>query len=157
MKVLITAFLVTMSAFLYTDINEVRQAFKHANDTEENAEQFYELTKAFGVNEGTILSAYHGASLALKASKAKQRRDKIAYFKQGKQLIDAAILVKPNAIELRMIRLSVQSNAPKITRYHKNITADKKFITDHVDTINSVQLKTLVKGFMKDSKLFVIE
>ncbi len=136
-----------------TDIDKIRELYREASISKENTEQFYQLTKKSVVNKNPVYSAYYGAALTLKASFEKKRKNKIDLFKKGKTLIEAAIESNPNNLELRMIRLSIQSNAPKITAYNKNIKSDKEFITANVDTISSIKLKKYLKGFMSQSKV----
>ncbi len=137
-----------------TDIKEVRNQYRYAKESEGNAEKFYQLVLKMDHENNNILSAYYGCALTLKASFAKKRGDKISFFKQGKKLIDMAIAKDMNNIELRMIRLSVQVNAPKITRYFKNIDEDKAYITKNIDEIPSSHLREFIKGFVSQSKAF---
>jgi len=137
-----------------TDINEVRNLYRYAKDSQENTEKFYELVQKTDYANNNVLTAYYGCALTLKASLAKKRGDKIALFKQGKKLIEEAISNNPDNIELRMIRLSVQMNVPKITRYYKNIDEDKRYIIQNIDKVTSVELKEFIKGFMSQSKAF---
>ncbi|WP_299219026.1 hypothetical protein [uncultured Aquimarina sp.] len=136
------------------DIMEVRNSYKYAKDSKENTEKFHELTKNIDYKGNSVLSAYYGCALTLKASFSEKRGDKISFFKQGKKLIEEAIVSDPNNIELRMIRLSVQTSAPRITRYYKDIDTDKSFLTENIDKVPSPKLKKFIKGFMLTSKAF---
>ncbi|WP_027392739.1 hypothetical protein [Aquimarina latercula] len=136
------------------DITEVRNLYRHAKDTKENTDKFFETTQKINFENKPVLSAYHGCALTLKASYADRKLDKISFFRKGKKLIETAIEAEPNNIELRMIRLSVQTSAPKITRYYKDIDEDKDFLTNNVEKISSPKLKKFIKGFMSTSKAF---
>lgn len=136
------------------NITEVRNLYRHAKDTKENTDKFFETTQKTNYQNKPVLSAYHGCALTLKASYADKKMSKISFFRKGKKLIEAAIEAEPNNIELRMIRLSVQSSAPKITRYYKNIEDDKNFLTNNVEKISSPKLKEFIKGFMSTSQAF---
>lgn len=137
-----------------TDISEVRNLYRYAKDSKQNTEKFYEVVQKMNYEEDSILSAYYGCALTLRASYAERRGDKLSFFKKGKKLIEAAIASDPNNIELRMIRLSVQSSAPRITRYYKNIDTDKIFLVENINKVSSPKLKEFIKGFMSRSKAF---
>ncbi len=137
-----------------SDIHEIRNLYRNAKDSKANTEKFFEAAKKTDHNDNPVLSAYYGCALTLKASFSEKRGDKISYFREGKKLIQAAIESNPDNIELRMIRLSVQSSAPKITRYYKNIDEDKSFLKENIDKVSSPKLKEFIKGFMSTSRLF---
>ncbi len=132
-------------------IEDIRDSYKICNQSEENAERFYELTKKALNNEGAIYKGYHGAALALKASFAWNPFKKLSHFNKAKKMIDEAIVLEPTNIELRMIRLSIQSNAPKIAGYYKNIKEDKSVIINTIDTVVDKELQEYVQGFMDHS------
>ncbi|MBQ4821349.1 hypothetical protein [Aquimarina sp. MMG016] len=136
------------------DITEVRNSYRYAKKSAENTEKFYQIIQKTNYKTDNVLSAYYGCALTLKASFADKRGDKISFFKQGKKIIEAAITSEPDNIELRMIRLSVQTSAPRITRYYKNIESDKKFLQDNVNKVPSPKLKEFIKGFMSTSEAF---
>ncbi|MDH7446732.1 hypothetical protein [Aquimarina sp. 2201CG14-23] len=136
------------------DLTEVRNSYRYAKESKENTEKFYELTQKTDHQNNQLLSAYYGCALTLKASFSERRGEKISFFKQGRKRIENAIASDPNNIELRMIRLSVQTSAPRITRYYKNIDGDKKFIIENIDKVSSSNLKEFIKGFMSKSSAF---
>ncbi|MFD2561932.1 hypothetical protein [Aquimarina rubra] len=152
-------FLVVFIGLLFTnanvaDIAEVRELYRYAKDSKENTEKFLEITEKTNYQNDPVLSAYYGCALTLKASFSEKRGDKISFFKQGKKLIESSIETDPNNIELRMIRLSVQSNAPRIIRYYKEIDEDKNYLIKNIDKVTSLKLKEFIKGFMSTSKVF---
>ncbi len=135
-------------------IEEIRSSYKVCNESDENAEQFYELTKKALLNDGAIYDGYHGAALALKASFSWNPISKLSYFNKGRKMIDAAVDSEPDNIELRVIRLSIQSNTPKIVGYNKNIEEDKNFILNNIKKVKRDGLKEYVNGFITNSKVF---
>ncbi|WP_378175358.1 hypothetical protein [Aquimarina sp. SS2-1] len=136
------------------DLTTVRELYRFAKDSKENTEKFLQYIEKTDYQNDLVLKAYYGCALTLKASFSEKRGDKISLFKQGKKIIETAIEADPNNIELRMIRLSVQSNAPKITRYYRNIEEDKNYLLSHIDKVNSPKLKEFIKGFMSSSEVF---
>ncbi|WP_108808756.1 hypothetical protein [Aquimarina spinulae] len=154
MKVLLT--ILTFFFFVgdTVRIEDIRDAYKTCNESKEKAEQFYELTQKGLQNKGAIYQAYHGAALALKASFSWNPFSKISYFNKAKKMIDEAILSEPNNIELRMIRLSIQTNTPKIADYYKNLEEDKDYIFDNIDKVDDEELKLYVENFIAQSSIF---
>ncbi|MBW1297177.1 hypothetical protein [Aquimarina litoralis] len=148
----ITLFFVNISST--SDITEVRSLYRYAKDTKENTEKFYKVTQNTDYQGNPVLSAYYGCALTLKAAYADRTGQKISFFRKGKKLIEAAIEAEPDNIELRMIRLSVQTSAPRITRYYKNKDEDKSFLTDNIEKVSSAKLKKFIKGFMSTSEAF---
>jgi len=135
------------------DISEVRNLYRQASESEENTEKFHNIIQKTNYKEDPVLSAYYGCSLALKAGHSWSIFDKISFFKRGKKIIDEAVVSDPNNIEIRLIRLSVQSNVPKITGYYKNIEADKDFINKNIKYVTSMDLKELIEGFMYHTEM----
>lgn len=104
--------------------------------------------------ENTLLSGYKGAVLMLQAKHVKGIKNKKKLFKEGAALLEGAIEVEPNNIELRTLRLSVQENAPKILKYNKQIDEDKAFILATFKKIKSKPTCDFVKGFVRQSSNF---
>ena len=65
-------------------------------------------------------------------------------FNKGKNNIEQAVEMAPDNIEIRVIRWSVQHNAPRFLGYHQEIENDKQFINDNKHEIQSESLKQLL-------------
>ncbi len=135
-------------------VEEIRDSYKYCNASKEKADQFYTLTEKAMQNEDAVFKGYHGAALALKASFVWNPFTKLSYFNKGKKMIDEAIASDPGNIELRMIRLSIQSNAPKIAGYYKNIDEDKMFLIENVESSSPLELKKYIKGYISHAPIF---
>ncbi|WP_062055644.1 hypothetical protein [Aquimarina longa] len=135
-------------------IKDIRESYKTCNDSREKALQFFKLTHNSLQNKGAIYKGYHGAALALKASFSWNPYKKLSFFNKGRKMIDSAILSEPDNIELRMIRISIQSNAPKIVGYYKNIDEDRNLILSKIDTVNDKELKQYIDNFIAYSDVF---
>ncbi len=153
-KVISLVFLFFFNTGDAVSLNSIRDAYKVCNQSKENAEKFYEMTKKAAENGEAIYEGYHGAALALQASFGWNPFSKMSYFNRGKKLIDKAIQKEPDNIELRMIRLSIQSNTPKILGYNKNIEEDRDFISANVDKITGKDLKEYIEGYISHSEVF---
>lgn len=105
-------------------------------------------------SDQTILMAYKGALKTLQAKFAKKIRDKKEFFKEGVALIEKAIQTEPENVELRMIRMTVQENAPRIVGYNDKIDEDKNFILQNFATITSESIRTTIRNFANISENF---
>ena len=106
-------------------------------------------------NDKPEFIAYKGALLAMqsKYAKGKERKE---LFKKGASLLEAAVVANPNNIEIRVIRLSIQENVPKLLKYNANISEDKEFILKNYRQTPSKGLKSFVKGYVLQSEGFTV-
>lgn len=130
-------------------LENIRDAYVTASLSEEKSLIFYQQMETTTSNN-VVISAYTGASKMMYAKYAKKRTE---LLKEGKLLIENAIENQPNNIEIRLIRLSVQENLPKIVPYRKNIDEDKKFIIENIDK-QSIVIQKYVRNYIKISKIF---
>jgi hypothetical protein len=81
------------------------------------------------------------------------KNNRKALVKTGATSLESIIKSNPNNIELRLIRLSVQENIPKIVGYRGSIKDDKAFLINNYSKQNTT-LKSYVKKFAMQSKSF---
>jgi hypothetical protein len=134
-------------------ITEIRKFYATATSSETNAKEFVEKLSNVSKEDNKTLVAYKGASLAIVSKLEKKIVDKSKRFKEGASLIEYAIAIEPNNIEIHLIRLSVQENVPKIVNYRGNKKEDKKYLLDHYKE-QSGALKVYVGNFITQSKSF---
>lgn len=133
---------------------ELRVMYVDAATKEENAEQLFDKLSSVTEEDSAILNAYKGAAYTLKAKHEKGVKGKLSWFKQGKLLLENALLRDTTNIEIRCLRLGIQENTPRILGYKKNIEEDKNFIMIHYKEITNSALKEYIKGFVLHSKSF---
>lgn len=150
-KILFISFL-TLTVSLSVD--NVRELYKNAPKSKSNAEQFYTQLKNVKNSDNVVLVGYKAAAIALKSRFEKPIKIKKQLFLEAKTLLEKQIERKPNEIELRLIRLSIQENTPKILKYKQNIEEDKKFIYKNVKAITNVEKLNYIKAFVAQSKSF---
>lgn len=151
MKLTLTIFLSFLN-FVCQDLPSVREQYSEATKSQKNAEDFYNLV-ANASKDNKVMQAYKGAAIALKAKFAKDRKAKKALFIEGVKLLESAIKSEPNNVEIRLIRLSIQENTPKILNYKGNINEDKKLILANFGKQNQA-LKEHIQSFVKQSTVF---
>ena len=107
--------------------------------------------------DNTILVAYKGAVSALTAKYTKDNTERKELFKNGVLLLEFAVSQKPENIEIRCLRLSIQENSPKFLKYRSNIEEDKTFILNHYEKTKSKAVKEFVKSYILQSTGFNTE
>lgn len=139
--------------FVAPELSEVRKQYTNAIESKENAQKFYKLLEGVSKQDSKTLVAYKGASIALQAKFSPKKEDKKKQFIEGTQLLDYALKNESNNLEIRLIRLSIQENTPKIMKYKANIAEDKQFIVSNFSK-QSNSLKDFVRVYLKQSKVF---
>lgn len=134
-------------------ISEIRKLYALATSSESIAKEFVSKLADVTKDDNKTLVAYKGASLTIASRLEKKVSDKSKKFKEGSSLIEYAAANEPNNIEIRLIRLSVQENVPKIVNYRANKKEDAKFLLDHYNE-QSGALKQYVGNFIRQSKSF---
>jgi len=133
------------------ELSEIRKMYPEASKSETFAKEFAAKLATIALDEDPILVAYKGASITMVSKFAKNLNQKIKQFKEGVKWMESAANRNPNNIEIRLIRLSIQENVPRITNYRSNIAEDAKFLVEHYKE-QSGPLKEYLKSFMLQSK-----
>lgn len=147
-------FYILFSLFFLTtqELSDVREDYYSASKSKENAEKFYALLSKYN-KDNKVFLAYKGAATALKSKFTTERKQKRDLFIEGVSMVENAVKSEPNNAEIRLIRLSIQENTPKILKYKANIEEDKKILLNTFDK-QSQQLKEYIKIYTKQSKVF---
>lgn len=109
------------------ELEEVRSGFKLAIDNSSSAEALYDQLS--GTDKKTpVLYAYRGATRALMAKHSNNPYTKLEYVKEGSEILDQAVIANPNAMEIRYLRYTMESNVPNFLPYRKHVEQDKSRI-----------------------------
>ncbi|SRR5690606_3770302 len=136
------------------DLKEIRAQYPKAVENAEATNKLVGELANVNSSSKSVLLAYKGAILTLKAKFSKKKNEKKEFFKEGISLIESAVKTEPSNIEIRYIRMGVQENSPKFLGYHKNIEEDKKFILKNFGEVSSKELKDVIKDFVLKSENF---
>ena len=98
--------------------------FEQASVNENSAHKLLAILNAEPNLTPTLLG-YKGSTLAMEAKYTLNPYKKLKYFNEGKSLLEKAINNDPQNIELRYLRLAIQSTIPTFLNYTKNIDSDK--------------------------------
>lgn len=102
------------------------------------------MISKLSANTDALHVAYLGAFQAIWAKHIINPISKLSTFKKGKKNIEAAVKSKPDDLEIRFVRLSVQRNCPSFLGYSSKINEDKKIVQSNIRNIQSVVLKRMI-------------
>ncbi|MBK1895075.1 hypothetical protein [Chryseobacterium paridis] len=146
---LITAFLFF---FQSSDLEALRNSYAKANQSNANTQTFINVAEKQSASD-PITSGYKAAAQIMEAKVTTEKGKRKSFVKTGATSLENVIKSNPNNIELRLIRLSVQENIPKIVGYHSSLKDDKAFILSNYSKQNSA-LKSYIQKFAAQSKTF---
>lgn len=134
-----------------TDMNTIRQEYLEAIKSDTKADEL--LAKMSNASlDNPLLIAYKGATEALKAKHAFNPYTKLNYLKKSQQTLQKAIDMRPQDVEIRFLRFSIQHYLPGFLRADKELQADKAVIVKHITDQNLDRgLQQSVGKFMIDS------
>jgi hypothetical protein len=129
--------------------------YKLNTDSIACAKLYAKLSKQ--TSSDNLINGYKGAVSASMANHVKSPQEKIKLFSAGKQLIEQSIKTDSANVELRFLRLTIQTNCPKALGYYKQIKADRKYISDHFDSVKSATVKKRMSEYLLATKLLTEE
>ncbi|NML58591.1 hypothetical protein [Chryseobacterium cheonjiense] len=145
---LIFSFITAFVLFFQSSVESLRYSYAKANLSNANTEAFINTAeKASGSD--VAVQGYKAAAKIMGAKIAKHNRK--AMVKAGASDLESLIKNNPNNIELRVIRMSVQENIPKIVGYRGGLKDDKAFILNNYSK-QDASLKNYIKRFATQSK-----
>ncbi|GAA5099605.1 hypothetical protein GCM10023210_37220 [Chryseobacterium ginsengisoli] len=145
---LIFSFITAFILFFQSDLESLRNSYAKANSSNENTEAFINIAEKQSGSDA-VTTGYKAAAKIMEAKIAKSNRK--ALVKAGATDLEAIIKSNPNNAELRVIRMSVQENIPKIVGYRGSLKDDKAFLLNNYTKQNTA-LKNYIKRFAAQSK-----
>jgi hypothetical protein len=97
-------------------------------------------------------NAYEGALLMKKAGLVQIPSRKLHLFNAGRIKLETAILKDSSNVEYRFLRLSIQEHAPKIVKYHSDITKDRKYVEKYFNNL-PLTIQMVIIDYSKTSKI----
>lgn len=130
-------------------LNQIRKNYdRFVSDKELCRKTVSELEKT--KTSSATFVGYLGALQTIQANHVVSPISKLKTFNKGKKNIELAIKKEPDNIELRLIRLSVQKNAPAFLGYQSSIQEDLAFIRKNKSQVKSDVLKNNIEKILKD-------
>jgi len=131
-------------------LKEIRKNYYAAAQHEEEAETFFKILQGLEANQSPEIKGYIAMALFLKANYLNNPIKKWGSFKEGKELLEQTISIHPNNTELIFLRLTIQTNTPKVLGYNDDIENDIGYILKTIKTIKDQDLKTKIIAFLKE-------
>lgn len=125
--------------------------YKSAGD-KTAALKFSQVVAHIDQNSAPLLICYKGVAEMMQAKHGFNPFNKLARFNSGKMLIEQSIGKDPENLELRFLRLSIQSNLPAFLGYRSEIEVDKTKLITGVDQLKDIELKDKILSFLLASK-----
>jgi len=151
MKLILSIFTGLFLLFQTSDLEALRSSYSKANLSNEAAKNFIEAAAGKKSSSDPVIAGYKAAAEILQAKITTEKNKRKTFVKSGATDLESIIKTNPNNIELRLIRLSVQENIPKIVGYSKNLKEDKTFILSNYGKQNPA-LKSYIRKFAMQSK-----
>jgi hypothetical protein len=109
--------------------------------------------KSVTVDKDPVLYGYLGAAETIYAQYSYNPYSKLSLFGSGQKKIEAAIAKKPDSIELRYLRFTVQSGAPSFLGYNTKLTDDKTKILAEIKALaaSDADLHKRITAYLKQS------
>jgi hypothetical protein len=101
------------------------------------------------ISSNNLLLGYKGAVELGMARHDPNVFKKMSYFNEGKGNLEASIENDPNNIELRFLRLTIQTHLPTFLGYSGDKESDKKFVLDNLDAAPSQEFQTRARNFIE--------
>lgn len=133
-----------------TDMNTIRQEYIEAIKSDDKTDELLKKLSNMSLKE-PLLIAYKGATEALKAKHAFNPYTKLNYLKKSNESLQHAIQLRPQDVEIRFLRFSIQHYLPGFLRADKELQDDKAVIIEHL------QDQELDKGLRQSIGKFMIE
>ena len=133
-----------------SDIEIIRELYKSAYISESNCNNLGKKLNNIKNNKSVLIKGYEGCFYLIKCKFSKSYIEKIKYFTNGKTLLETAIKLDPESVELKFLRYSIQKNLPKFLFYN-NIEKDFNFVNKNIDSINDKK----TKQFILNSLIFI--
>ncbi|WP_162796231.1 hypothetical protein [Pedobacter namyangjuensis] len=103
-------------------------------------------------NSATIIG-YKGAGTMILANHVFSPISKLNKFNRGKKLLEQAVKQDPTNLELRYLRLTIQTNVPKFLGYSKEINTDKTILINGLEQLSDKDLKNRIVDYLLKSSI----
>ena len=152
MKKLILIFFFISANFVFAqNIKDVRSMYFKSIDNISKCNSLKVLLNSIENKDNTI-NAYVGSNTLLYCKFTDDVFEKFSYFEEGKKMIEEAIKLDPDNLEIKFLRFINQTNAPWFLNYKSNIKDDYKFISSNLNLISDESFKKLIIETLKAYK-----
>lgn len=139
------------------EIQEVKSLFQASAKSKTAADQLLKLLAEVTESSSPLLIGYKGAAEMMQAKYAWSPISKVKRFNNGKHLIETAVKKAPDHLEIRFLRLAIQTNLPAFLNYNDDIQNDKKFVLSNLKNSKDKTLKQNIVKYLSTSKYCTAE
>ena len=145
-----------INPFAEVELIKIRDLYQRAALNEAAHIKLNKLIETTEVN-GALLVGYKGAGIMIGANYVFNPISKLSRFNKGKKLIEQAIEKEPKNLELRYLRLTLQTNLPKFLGYSNSINKDKGYIISQLEVTKDLDLRNRILAYLVSSKICTAE
>lgn len=133
-------------------LTEVRKLFHQAAGSEVSCSKLIRMLQSASPNKQPLFYGYKAVATMMMASHLTNPFRKLSHFNEGKKMLEEAIRNEPDNLELRFLRLSVQSETPAFLKYKQDIQSDRSFIREALPNTKDGELKQMISSFLNRKK-----
>ena len=131
---------------------EIRMNIGEVFKTEQVCLDFKAAFDKTDISKNNLLLGYKGAVELGMARHHPNPFKKMGYFGDGKEWLEKSISIDPESIELRFLRLTIQTNLPTFLGYSDEKEKDKAFVLNHIEDAPSAEFKKRARNFIKHAE-----
>lgn len=151
MKRLTLLLLLIISNMMFSqNLKEYRDLLKTGEKSEKSAKLLIEKSStAFKNSKDPLYEGFLAVGKFFMAKHAFNPLKKMSYFNEGKKLMEQSLKSDPKNLEIRLMRLITQENAPAILGYNQQIKDDRNFLAKEYKNTSDDELKLYIKDYLK--------
>ncbi|MGN6247379.1 MAG: hypothetical protein ACTHNG_03425 [Ginsengibacter sp.] len=145
-------FIATSTLAGLPSIDRVRSLYEKSVEDESACKELINILSSYNENNNPLYAGYKASAVMMMAKHVFNPFSKMSYFNKGKKMLENAINVDGNNVELRFLRFNAQTHVPSFLGYDDNIHEDKKFLEREFPKINDLKLKQYLAFYLEKSK-----
>lgn len=131
---------------------EIRDLYERAPVNESAYKKLNNMLETAKLDD-ELLEGYKGATAMIGAEHVFNPITKLSRFNRGKKILEKAVRNDLNNLELRYLRLTIQTNLPKLLGYSNAIQTDKQLIIKNLEATKDIDLKNRVIDYLMSSNI----
>lgn len=131
------------------DLDEIRLLYEQAPKNEGACEKMISILEPY--QEEPLWLGYKGVATMIMAKHVFSPFKKMSLFKEGKGILNDAIAMDSDNMELRFLRFSAQTQAPSFLGYKDDVEEDKQFLINNLSAIEDRSLKKAIRTFLLEN------
>jgi len=154
MRALLIIFILWSTAAVAQEqlLANIRQNIGEVFKTDTVCSKMHEAFEKIDISSSNLLLGYKGAVEMGMARHHPNVFKKMGFFNNGKDQLEKSIEKDPDNLELRFLRLTIQTNLPAFLGYSESKEKDKAFVLANLESASSEDFKTRVRGFIKHAE-----